>query len=112
MPLSDDWPRLSGPESISLEKEELNHLWELVRALKQEQEFTALFSDPEQIQALSRTADTLSEIITRFQDGFTRTKPTLPPRTVEKLSVCLETLKDIHWCLKQEVLGNVTTIAT
>ncbi len=111
MPLSDDWPRLSGPESISLEKEELNHLWELVRALKQEQEFTALFSDPEQIQALSRTADTLSEIITRFQDGFTRTKPTLPPRTVEKLSVCLETLKDIHWCLKQEVLGNVTTIA-
>jgi glucosamine--fructose-6-phosphate aminotransferase (isomerizing) len=55
--------------------------------------------------------DTLSDIIAHWQEGFVQARPALSPQTVERISLYLETLKDIHWCLKQEVLGNITTLS-
>ncbi len=107
---SDPESFFSDPDRFCPTDDMLTLIWESGRALKQEAAFNSLFFDPAQIQALTRMAHTVSEIIAQWQERFTRTKPTLPPRTVEIISDRLEKLKDIHWCLEKEVLGNISAI--
>jgi glutamine---fructose-6-phosphate transaminase (isomerizing) len=111
MPAPDVQAVFSDPDQFCLGDEFLDRIWESARELKQEVFFQPLFFDPGQIQALSRTAQTLSEIITFWQDRFTQEKPALPARTVEIISLRMEKLKDIHWCIKQELLGNINAIS-
>ncbi len=101
----------SDPDRYCPTDDGLTRFWESARNLKQETVFNTLFFDSAQRTALSGKTRTLSELITRWEDRFTREKATLPPRTVEIISPCLEKLKDIHWCLEKEVLGNISAIA-
>lgn len=108
---SDPESLFSDPDRYCPTDEVLTQIWESARALKQETVFNPLFFDSAQIQTLSRMTHTMSEIITQWQNRFTRSKSTLPPRTVEIISDRLEKLKDILWCLEKEVLGNISAIA-
>jgi glucosamine--fructose-6-phosphate aminotransferase (isomerizing) len=53
----------------------------------------------------------LWDIITKQQNESVQARPALSPRNAETVSFCLEKLKDIHWCLKQEVLDNIDAVA-
>jgi glucosamine--fructose-6-phosphate aminotransferase (isomerizing) len=101
----------SDPDRFPLDKEELNRIWESARALKQESVFSIIFFDPEKIRALSRMTLSLWDIITKQQNESVQARPALSPRNAETVSFCLEKLKDIHWCLKQEVLDNIDAVA-
>ncbi|MEX1300825.1 MAG: SIS domain-containing protein, partial [Desulfotignum sp.] len=101
----------SDPNRFPLSEKELNRIWESARALKQESVFSIIFFDPEKIRALSRMTLFLWDIITRLQNPSVQTGPAPLHRTAETASFCLEKLKDIHWCLKQEVLDNIDAVA-
>jgi glucosamine--fructose-6-phosphate aminotransferase (isomerizing) len=108
---ADPGTAFSDSSGFPVDEETLVRIWESARALKQEPVFTALFFDPDKIRALSGMVRFLSGAISRWHTGFAKARPGLPPGTVETVSFCLETLKDIHWCLKQELLGNIDAIA-
>jgi glutamine---fructose-6-phosphate transaminase (isomerizing) len=111
MPSSHADDLFFDPDRFFPDDEFLTRIWKSARELKQDAFFQTLFFDPEQIQALSRTEQTLSEILTFWQDRFSQEKPVLPARTVEIISFGLEKLKDIHWCIKQELLDNINAIS-
>jgi glutamine---fructose-6-phosphate transaminase (isomerizing) len=111
MPDPDAQAVFSDPDRFCLGDDYLDRIWESARQLKQDFFFQSLFFDPEQIQALSGTAQTLSEIIAFWQDRFAQEKPALPPGTVEIISLRMEKLKDILWCIQQELLGNIKAIS-
>jgi glutamine---fructose-6-phosphate transaminase (isomerizing) len=111
MPAPDTPAVFSDPDRFCQGDEFLDRLWESARELKQETFFQSLFFDLDQIEALSRTAQILSEIIAFWQDRFKQEKPVLPARAVEIISLRIEKLKDIHWCIKQELLGSITAIS-
>jgi glutamine---fructose-6-phosphate transaminase (isomerizing) len=88
----------------------LDRLWESAQSLKQESVFQKIFFNADHIQSIADTTKTLFEIISTRQARFKQTKPNLCPQTVEIRSLGIEKLKDIYWCLKKEVLDNITAI--
>jgi glutamine---fructose-6-phosphate transaminase (isomerizing) len=102
--LGSDPDRFPGGDDL------LDRLWDSARALKQESVFQELFFNPDQVQALSDMEKTIFQIISTRQDRFKKQKPGLSPRAVETISLQMEKLKDIHWCLKQEIVDNIAAI--
>ena len=111
VPASDLWAAFSDSGRHPLDEQELIRIWDSARALKQESVLSAIFFDPEKIRALSEMILSMSGIITKWQTEFAQARPTLLPGTVETVSLGLEKLQDIHWCLKHEVLGNIDAVA-
>ncbi|MCP4716326.1 MAG: glutamine--fructose-6-phosphate aminotransferase, partial [Deltaproteobacteria bacterium] len=78
--------------------------------LKNDQPFTAIFSDTAQQQQLSKIAEQLAALITSETDAFSEIMGRLDAHDVDIISRRLETLRDIQWCITIEVLSNVTKI--
>ncbi|MCF8092296.1 MAG: SIS domain-containing protein [Desulfotignum sp.] len=90
----------------------LDRLWESAQALKQESVFREIFFNPDHVQTLSDIEKTIFQIISTWQARFKQAKPGLPARAVENISLKMEKIKDIHWCLKQEILDNFGAITS
>ncbi len=88
----------------------LDQLFETSQALKLETVFSKLFFDADKTHQLTRIIDTSAQIISDQQAKFKQAASHLSAREVEVISLRLEKLKDIFWCLKKEVLDNIHAI--
>ncbi|MCG8683381.1 MAG: glutamine--fructose-6-phosphate aminotransferase, partial [Desulfobacterales bacterium] len=89
----------------------LSDLFEAAQNMKQEVVFSDLFFDKEKIQTLTQLTDYLENFITNESKEFRASTSTLSAPEVDLVAERIEKLKDIHWCLKKEVLENITSIA-
>ncbi|WP_246804781.1 SIS domain-containing protein [Desulfosarcina cetonica] len=89
----------------------LTALLSAIRQLKQEVPFLALFKDPAARQRLVALSDRLSSILKREQDLLARQAGNLESATVELVSTQIETIKDMIWCLNEELTANIGRIS-
>jgi glucosamine--fructose-6-phosphate aminotransferase (isomerizing) len=103
-------------KSVSIEKEYLggnkmlDQLCKTAQTLKQESVFSRIFFNNDQIEQLTHIIDSTAQIITDQQLEFKNTISNLSSSDVDIISMRLEKLKDIFWCLKKEVLDNIFAI--
>ena len=88
----------------------LNALFEECQALKQETVFSELFFDKEKSQALLSVSEAIEQLIEDQTLTFKKEVSNLSSLDVEIISLRLEKLRDISWCIKKEVLDNITAI--
>ncbi|WDP88997.1 MAG: SIS domain-containing protein [Desulfobacter sp.] len=88
----------------------LSTLIEQVRDLKRENEFSALYFNREETGNLDSLAAGLERIIQEEADRFKSLTSSLSAPEVEMIARQLEALRDIHWCLKKEILDNIQAI--
>jgi glutamine---fructose-6-phosphate transaminase (isomerizing) len=90
--------------------EVLESLLAAIRALKQEPAFLALYKDPALQQALADLSGRLSTVLQREQAQLAKQAGSLETRAVDIISIRIDALKDIIWCLNVELAGNITRI--
>ncbi len=88
----------------------LNDLFEICQELKQENIFSELFFNRDKKDQLSVIADTLDQIIKDQTAIFKQETSNLTSENVEIISLRLEKLADICWCLKKEIIDNIIAI--
>jgi len=88
----------------------LNALFEECQTLKQETVFSELFFDKEKSQALLSVSEAIEQLIEDQTLTFKKEVSNLSSLDVEIISLRLEKLRDISWCIKKEVLDNITAI--
>lgn len=88
----------------------LEQLYKNTQSLKQESVFSRIFFDNDQILKLRNTIDIAAQLITDKQSEFKNAMSNLSSQDVDIVSLRLEKLKDIFWCLKKEVLDNIFAI--
>jgi glucosamine--fructose-6-phosphate aminotransferase (isomerizing) len=88
----------------------LGTLLAAIQSLKQEAPFLNLFNDPAARNTLAGLSVRLSAILQREQTLLVDQAGSLAPRTVDVISTCLDTIKDMCWCLDEELAGNIGRI--
>jgi glucosamine--fructose-6-phosphate aminotransferase (isomerizing) len=88
----------------------LERLFKTAQTLKLESVFSTLFFRDDKITQLTETVDLIRQTIADQEKGFKRTGPRLASSDVEIISMRIEKLKDIFWCLKKEVLDNIAAV--
>ena len=88
----------------------LHSLFKTAQTLKLESVFGTLFFREDKIAQLTDIIDSLRQTIADQEKEFKRTGPLLASSDVEIISKRIEKLKDIFWCLKNEVLDNITAV--
>ncbi|MBA3010581.1 MAG: SIS domain-containing protein [Proteobacteria bacterium] len=88
----------------------LDQLLKTAQTLKQESVFTDIFLSPDKALQLALIRDDLGRIITDQATWFKKMVPSLSSLDVEIISMRLEKLKDIFWCLNKEILDNIGAI--
>lgn len=112
--LSQHLPLSTGTGEFSIEKaylggdKPLAHLFKTVQTLKLESVFSELIFNDDKILQLTHITDTLNSLIgdqeTAFKEmGFNSSDMAI-------VSLRIERLKDIFWCLKKEILDNILAI--
>lgn len=89
----------------------LNALFEECQGFKQESVFCDLFFNKEKREVLSSISETIEQLIKDQTAIFKKEISTLSSSDVKIISPRLEKLQDIGWCLKKEILGNITAIS-
>ena len=103
-------------DSISIEQEYLggnlllDQLLKKAQTLKLESVFSQLFSNQDKILELTRTIDIAGQIIEDHETKFKKAVSCLTASEVDIISLRIEKLKDIFWCLKKETLDNIVAI--
>ena len=88
----------------------LHSLFKTAQTLKLESVFGTLFFREDKIAQLTDIIDSLRQTIADQEKEFKRTGPLLASSDVEIISKRIEKLKDIFWCLKNEVLDSITAV--
>ena len=106
----------AGTDSLLIGKEFLGgdkllgQLFINAQSLKQESVFSRIFFDKDLIQKLTNIIDIAGQIIIDKQMEFKNAMSNLSSSDVDIISLRLEKLKDIFWCLEKEVLDNIFAI--
>jgi len=88
----------------------LKKLFETCQGLKQEDVFSRLFFSNDQKEQLCVTTAIFEQLIHEQTALFKKALPNLSSGNVETISRRLEKLADINWCLKKEIIDNITAI--
>ncbi len=105
-----------SPDNLSIQDdlfagdEFLNRLFETCQAIKQEHIFSEIFFSPAKRQQLSSISDSMTQLLDDQTALFKKEISHFSSRDVETVSLRLEKLADIHWCLKNEILDNISVI--
>ncbi|MCK5696091.1 MAG: SIS domain-containing protein, partial [Desulfobacula sp.] len=89
----------------------LNALFEECQGFKQESVFCDLFFNEEKREMLSSISETIEQLIKDQTAIFKKEVANLSSLDVEMISLRLEKLQDICWCLKKEILDNIIAIS-
>ncbi|MBU8849993.1 MAG: SIS domain-containing protein, partial [Desulfobacterales bacterium] len=89
----------------------LNRLFEECKVFKQEKNFSDLFFNKEKQRLLLSISETIEQLIKDQTSVFKKESVNLSSLDIEIISLRLEKLKDIWWCLKKEILYNITAIS-
>ncbi|WP_299981670.1 SIS domain-containing protein [Desulfobacula sp.] len=89
----------------------LNRLFEECQGFKQESIFSDLFFNKEKKDLLLSISETIEQLIKDQTSAFKKENTNLSSSDVEIISLRLEKLRDICWCLKKEILDNITAIS-
>ncbi len=88
--------------------ETVEQLWNMACRLKTDPFFYYLFSNPSDYQQVKAAADRLEAVLQAETEAVGQyEKASLDLKTGEMTEARLERLRDIWWCLKHEVCGNV-----
>ncbi|WP_319524291.1 SIS domain-containing protein [uncultured Desulfosarcina sp.] len=88
----------------------LNTLLSDIRALKREDSFLALFSNPSARQHLARLSARLAALLKEEQDRLSEQVGSLDPQAVDIIATRIEMLKDMVWCLDVELAANIERV--
>ncbi len=88
----------------------IESLWQAVQSLKYEDHFFALYSDSDDQAHLENLAKRLSGIIEAEEQMLADHVGRMPQQSVELMTRRIERLKDITWCISNEVLNNISQI--
>ncbi|RLB88015.1 MAG: glutamine--fructose-6-phosphate aminotransferase, partial [Deltaproteobacteria bacterium] len=88
----------------------LESLFKTAQTLKLESVFSTLFFRDDKIAQFTDIINSLRNTIADQEKEFKKTGPRLASSDVEIISMRIEKLKDIFWCLKKEVLDNITAV--
>ncbi|MCK4767502.1 MAG: glutamine--fructose-6-phosphate aminotransferase, partial [Desulfobacula sp.] len=89
----------------------LNTLFEECQGFKQEGIFSVLFFNKEKRKLLLSISKTIEQLIKDQTAAFKEEDSNLSSSDIEIISNRLEKLQDICWCLKKEILDNITAIS-
>jgi glucosamine--fructose-6-phosphate aminotransferase (isomerizing) len=98
LPLEDQY--LSGRDA-------LDRFYSDVKRLKHATAFIDLLLDREQLNRIAGLSQKVAALVQEEEIALKVHMGQLDTRQVECMSTGLETLKDIHWCLTQEIIGNI-----
>jgi len=85
-------------------------LWQAVQGLKRENHFFALYMDSDDQAHLATLAKDLSAVIAAEEQILGDQMGRIPLLSVELMTSRIETLKDITWCINNEILNNIKQI--
>ncbi len=91
-------------------KEFLSTLFDHAQNLKQETIFASLFYNRDKSRKLSGITQEIKKVLTDEIRDFKSATAGLSTPEVEIASDYIDQLKDIHWCLKKEIIDNIEAI--
>lgn len=91
-------------------REQVTALYNEACRFKEDHLFSLLLQNQDQLEALSRAATTIRELLTREEAAFTEQAGFLSPADTDAVADALEGLRDISWSLTQETLTNVRSV--
>jgi glucosamine--fructose-6-phosphate aminotransferase (isomerizing) len=100
-PLQDDY---SGSKDL------LYKLFKACQELKHENIFSDLFFNEDKQAHLLSISKTIEQLIMNQAKALKKDNATLSSSDIDAISLGLDRLKDISWCLKKEVLDNIFAI--
>ncbi|WP_457553446.1 SIS domain-containing protein [Desulfobacula sp.] len=100
----------SGQNDFHGKEELLSQLLRACQEFKQEDVFSDLFFNEDRKQSLLSISQTIEQLITGQTAAIKKRFSTLSSSDHDVISLDLEKLLDISWCLKKEVLDNITAI--
>ena len=102
---------LSTREDFPGSDDLLNTLFEECQSFKQESVFSDLYFSKDKKSILLSISKTMEQLIKDQTAAFKKEISNLSSSDVEIISNRLEKLQDICWCLKKEILDNITAIS-
>jgi len=101
----------SGLDESYLGGEDLiESLWQRVQAIRCEDPFFALYTDPAERKLLHIVGERLSAIVETEAKILAQHMGRLPAPKVELMAARIDKLKDITWCIRSEILDNLKKI--
>ncbi len=88
----------------------LGQLFAECQALKTEHLFAILYFDKKLRQALKDAANKIDLLINDQKTAFKNISATLSSKQVDGISLLIEKLQDIGWCLTKEIIDNIDAI--
>ncbi|MBC2703000.1 SIS domain-containing protein [Desulfobacula sp.] len=110
-PLQEMVLSLKTKSDVSGSDDLLNTLFKECQGFKQENIFSDLFFNKEKRRLLLSISKTIEQLIKDQTAAFKKEDSNLSSSDVEIISNRLEKLQDIFWCLKKEILDNITAIS-
>ena len=87
--------------------EALDRLFSDIKRLKHTRAFIDLLLDRERLDRIAGLSEKVSALIQEEEKALKANMGHLDTGLVEYMSTGLETLKDTHWCLTEEIIGNI-----
>lgn len=91
-------------------KDLIESLWQRVQAIRCEDPFFALYTDPAERKLLHIVGERLSAIVETEAKILAQHMGRLPAPKVELMAARIDKLKDITWCIRSEILDNLKKI--
>ncbi|MBW2431707.1 MAG: SIS domain-containing protein, partial [Deltaproteobacteria bacterium] len=88
----------------------IDSLWQTVQSLKSEERFFSIYMSSSEQEYWEDFAKRLSAIIESEEELLADRMGRLAPPKVTLMSSCLERLKDVAWCVCNEILSNIVQI--
>ena len=85
----------------------IDSLWQTVQSLKSEERFFPIYMSSSEQEYWEDLAKRLNAIIEGEEELLADRMGRLAPPKVTLMSLCLERLKDIAWCIRNEILSNI-----
>jgi len=98
------------PNDFCDSDDHLCQLFDACQELKQEDIFSELFFNKENQEKLLSISQTIEHFIKDQRSAFKKSFSTLSSSDVDIISLRLEKLEDISWCLQKEILDNINDI--
>lgn len=89
----------------------LDGFYQTCQSLKQEEIFCRIFFSQTSRKQLALITENLEELINTELTAFKDQAAAIAPKYVEIISARIEKLRDICWCLKKEILENISLIS-
>ena len=88
----------------------IDSLSQAIQNLKCADRFYAIFTNSDDRRQLADLCDRLTDIITAEAQLLSECMGRIPVQTIELMTVRIEKLKDIAWCIRWEIINNVEKI--